>query len=94
MIAPRTALRFRSGSDECAAWIRARKAAAPDLYEFGQHGMTARTFVDAERSNHVGLVVEVADLDTLQQALATPEAADAMKHDGVRPDTVHLMTTS
>ena len=76
--------------DDVALWL-----ASPKRDEFfGQHGMTARTFVDAERSNHVGLVVEVADLDTLQQALATPEAADAMKHDGVRPDTVHLMTTS
>lgn len=61
---------------------------------FGPRGITARPFVDAERSQHVGLLVEVPDMDTLQQALATPEAADAMKHDGVRPDTIHIMTAS
>ena len=59
---------------------------------FGPRGITARTFVDAERSEHVGLLVEVPDMETLQQALSTPEAADAMKHDGVRPDTIHIMT--
>ena len=59
---------------------------------FGPRGITARAFVDAERSEHVGLLVEVPDMETLQQALSTPEAADAMKHDGVRPDTIHIMT--
>lgn len=61
---------------------------------FGPLGITARTCVDSDRSNHVGLIVDVADVDTLQQALATPEAADAMKHDGVHPDTIHIMTAS
>jgi hypothetical protein len=40
---------------------------------FGPRGMTTRTFRDPEGSNRVGLVVE---------------AAEAMKHDGVRPETV------
>jgi hypothetical protein len=61
---------------------------------FGSHGMTARTFVDSDRSNHVGLVVEVPDMATLEKALATPEAADAMKHDGVHPDSIHMLTTA
>jgi hypothetical protein len=61
---------------------------------FGPGGISARTCVDSERSNHVGLIVEVADMETLQQAFASPEAADAMKHDGVRPDTIHIMTAS
>ena len=61
---------------------------------FGPLGITARTCVDSERSNHVGLIAEVPDVDALQQALATPEAADAMKHDGVHPDTIHIMTAS
>jgi hypothetical protein len=61
---------------------------------FGPRGITTRTFVDADRSNHVGLIVEVSDMETLQQALATPEAADAMKHDGVHPDTLHIMTAT
>ena len=59
---------------------------------FGPRGITARTFVDAERSKHVGLIVDVADMDTLQEALATPEAAAAMKHDGVHADSIHILT--
>jgi hypothetical protein len=61
---------------------------------FGPLGMSARTFVDSERSNHVGLIVEVPDMDVLEKALATPEAAAAMKHDGVQPETMHIMVAS
>src|SRR4051812_23813643 len=90
----------RSAHDDNADHARCRRRRAlADLTEARgvlrpPRGITTRTFVDAERSNHVGLVVDVADMDTLQQALATPEAADAMKHDGVHPDTVHIMTAS
>lgn len=59
---------------------------------FGPRGITARAFVDSERSKHVGLIVDVPDMDALQLALATPEAAAAMKHDGVHPDTIHILT--
>jgi hypothetical protein len=76
--------------DDVEHWL-----ASPKRGEyFGPLGITTRTFVDAARSNHVGLIVEVADMDTLQQALATPEAADAMTYDGVHPDTLHIMTAS
>ena len=60
---------------------------------FGPLGMTARTFVvDPAKSNRVGLIVEVPDLGTFQQALGSPAAAEAMKFDGVRPDTVVILT--
>ncbi|MEA2313452.1 MAG: hypothetical protein QOI03_144 [Solirubrobacteraceae bacterium] len=55
---------------------------------FGPLGMTARTFRDPEGSNRVGLIVEVPDIAAWQQALETEEAAEAMKHDGVRPETI------
>jgi hypothetical protein len=55
---------------------------------FGPMGMTARAFRDAQGSNRVGLIVEVPDVETWERALQTPEAADAMKHDGVRPETI------
>jgi hypothetical protein len=61
---------------------------------FSEQGMSARTFVDSERSNHVGLVVDVPDMDALQKALASPEAAAAMKLDGVQPETLHIMVAS
>jgi hypothetical protein len=61
---------------------------------FGPLGMTARTFVDPEKSNRVGLIVTVADLDSLRAALATEGAADAMKFDGVRPETMVMLVES
>ena len=76
--------------DDVQHWL-----ASPKREEyFGPLGITTRTCVDSELSNHVGLIVEVPDMDTLQQALGTPAAADAMKYDGVRPDTLHIMTAS
>lgn len=59
---------------------------------FTPMGMSARTFVDADRSNRVGLVVECPDMDSFRRALESPEAADAMKFDGVHPETIVVLT--
>src|ERR1700676_3475551 len=65
--------------DDVDHWLR-----SPKREEFfGPLGMTARTFVDPANKDRVGLIVEVPDMDTLQSALASEEAAVAMKHDGV-----------
>ena len=61
---------------------------------FGPLGMTVRTFIDPDNTNRVGLVVTVPDLDTLRTALATEAAADAMKSDGVRPETMVMLIES
>jgi len=50
--------------------------------------MTARTFRDPGGSNRVGLLVEVPDMESWERALQTEEAAEAMKYDGVRPETI------
>ena len=55
-------------------------------------GMTARAFVDSERSNRVGLVLDCPDLETFQRALQSQEAADGMKAEGVRPETIVVLT--
>jgi len=56
---------------------------------FEAHGMTApRTFRDPDGSNNVGLMVEVPSMDVFQEALKSDDAAAAMKHDGVRPETI------
>jgi hypothetical protein len=55
---------------------------------FGPLGMTARTFRDPEGSNRVGLLVEVPDISVWEDALKTEAAAEAMKFDGVRPETI------
>jgi hypothetical protein len=70
--------------DDVDHWL-----ASPKREEFfGPLGMTARTFRDPEGSNRVGLIVEVPDIAAWQAALETEEAAEAMKFDGVRPETV------
>jgi hypothetical protein len=59
---------------------------------FGPMGITARTFHDPEGSNRVGLVVEIPDLGAYQEFMQTEAAADAMKHDGVRPETLLVLS--
>ena len=70
--------------DDVEHWL-----ASPKRDEFfGPRGMTVRTFRDPEGSNRVGLIVEVPDMDTWREALQSEEAAEAMKYDGVRRDTL------
>lgn len=54
-------------------------------------GITVRTFVDPDQPGRVGLIAEVPDLETFQQMMQTEATADAMKYDGVRPDTVVVL---
>lgn len=55
-----------------------------------------RTFVDQRNPRQVALVMEVADLDTMMAALASPpaELVDAMEHDGVLPETLSILVES
>ena len=59
---------------------------------FGPMGITARTFRDPEGSKRVGLVVEIPDLAAYQEFMQTEAAADAMRHDGVRPETLLVLS--
>jgi hypothetical protein len=76
--------------DDVDHWVRSSKREE----FFGPLGMTARTFVDPDKTNRVGLLVTVPDMDTLTNALSTPAAADAMKFDGVRPETMVMLIES
>ena len=76
--------------DDVDHWV-----ASPKRMEFfGPLGMTAQTFVDPNKTNKVGLIVEVPSMEALQSALATEAAAEAMKHDGVRPETIVMLVAS
>ena len=59
---------------------------------FGPHGITARTFRDPNGSNRVGLIVEIPDFAVFEQLMQTEEAAEAMKHDGVHPETLLILS--
>lgn len=58
---------------------------------FGPLGITVRTFIDPEKSRRVGLIAQVPDMETFQRIMESPEAAEAMKFDGVRPETILIL---
>jgi hypothetical protein len=67
-----------------------RWAASPRREEFfGPMGISVRTFRDPGGANRVGLIFDgVSDLQAFEQSLQTDQAAEAMKSDGVRPETI------
>ena len=59
---------------------------------FGPLGVTnIRTFVNPQNRTQVGIVMDVADLDSMMAAMSTPEAAAAMEYDGVLPETLVIL---
>ena len=70
--------------DDVEHWV-----ASPKREElFGPLGIKVRAFHDLQGSNRVGVIVETPDLETWHAALQTDQALEAMKYDGVRPDTI------
>jgi hypothetical protein len=70
--------------DDVEHWL-----ASPKRQEFfGPLGMTARAFRDPQGSNRVGLIVEVPSISAWEEALQSEGAAEAMKFDGVRSETI------
>ena len=62
---------------------------------FAAHGMTVRTFVSPDGASRVGIIIEnVPSLEVLTEALEGDDAAAAMEHDGVHPDSVELFVAS
>jgi len=73
--------------DDVGAWL-----SSPRRREvFGPLGITARTFVDPERPNRVGLVVETPSMELFQEAMEAMGAVAAMRRDGVRVETVQVL---
>lgn len=58
---------------------------------FGPLGVTVRTFIDPAKTNRVGLIAQVPDMETFQRIMESDEAAEAMKYDGVRPETLLVL---
>ena len=74
--------------DDVDKWL-----ASPKREEFfGPLGITVRTFRDPEGSNRVGLIAEVPDMAVFEEAMQSDEAAEAMKTDGVRPETLVILS--
>jgi hypothetical protein len=58
---------------------------------FGSMGITVRTFRDPQGSNRVCLLADIPDMAAFQSFMQTDQAAEAMKHDGVRPETLLVL---
>jgi hypothetical protein len=56
----------------------------------GPMGITGQLFTDTAKSNRVGLILDIPDMGAFQQILQSQAGADAMKFDGVRPETLVL----
>jgi hypothetical protein len=59
---------------------------------FGPLGVkNIRTFVDPSKPTRVAVLMDVPDMSTLQAAMTTPGAAEAMASDGVLADTLVIL---
>jgi hypothetical protein len=58
---------------------------------FGPLGITGQLFTDPANSNRVGLLLDVPDMDAFQKVLQSQAGADAMKFDGVHPETLVML---
>jgi hypothetical protein len=67
--------------------------ASPKREEFfGPLGVTnIRTFVDPQNPTRVAVLMEIPDMDAVMAAMQAPEAAAAMDHDGVLPETLVIL---
>ena len=73
--------------DDVEHWLKSGKREE----FFGPHGITARTFRDPNGSNRVGMIVEIPDFAVFERLMQTEGAAEAMKYDGVRPETLVIL---
>ena len=76
--------------DDVDHWLRSSRREEV----FGPLGITMRTFVDPSHTNRVGLLGDVPDMEAFQAFMQTEAAAEAMKHDGVRPETLVILVES
>ena len=76
--------------DDVAHWL-----ASPKREEvFSGVAKNICTYLHPEDSNRVGLTMEIDDMTAFQKAMQSEAGAAAMKHDGVRPDTVVVLIQS
>jgi hypothetical protein len=59
---------------------------------FGPIGVSVRTFSDPNGSSKTALIAEIPDIEAFQELMKSDAAAEAMKHDGVKPETVLLLS--
>jgi hypothetical protein len=73
--------------DDVAHWLSSPKRTEV----FGGVASDIVTFVDPRNSKQVGLSMNVPDMAAFQAILESPAGAEAMKYDGVHPDTLVVL---
>jgi len=59
---------------------------------FGPLGVrNIRTFVNPDNPTKVGVLMDISDMDAVMSFMQGQEAADAMSHDGVQPETLVML---
>jgi hypothetical protein len=76
--------------DDVELWWNSPKRAEA----FGSLGIEVRTFRDPAGSNKVGLLAEIPDLQAFEAFMKTDAAAEAVRHDGVRIETMVMLAES
>jgi hypothetical protein len=76
--------------DDVDHWLKSTKREEV----FGPLGIVMRTFVDPNKTNRVGLIGDIPDMAVFQEFMQSEAAAEAMKHDGVRPETMVILVES
>ena len=76
--------------DDVAHWLSSPKRAEV----FAWVAKDICTFVDPSNPNRVGLSMDVADMNAFQAVMASDAGAEAMKYDGVRPETLVVLVAS
>ena len=74
--------------DDVEHWMQSPKRAEA----FATINATARPFRDPQGSNRVGLIAEIPDMDAFQEFIKSDEAAEAMKNDGVKPESILILS--
>jgi hypothetical protein len=59
---------------------------------FGPMGITVRAFRDPNGSRKTALIAEIPDLEAFQEVMKSEAAAEAMRHDGVHPETLVMFS--
>ena len=59
---------------------------------FAEGSAALRTFRDPDGSNKTALIAEIPDMEAFQEVMKSEAAANAMKHDGVNPETLLIFS--
>ena len=73
--------------DDVDHWLTSTKRAEV----FAEVAENIVTYVRTDTPNSVGLTMDVADMDAFEAVLKSEAGAAAMKHDGVRPETLVVL---